>query len=130
MNTGEKERSRAVRKRNIQIIVRLNQEEHQHLVKQVKKTGLSQEAFIRTLINGYIPKALPPPDYYSMIKELHAIGNNLNQIATRANATGHNDKTIFEYEANRLRKAVLDIQAAVTLPERRKDDGNNGNMGC
>lgn len=119
-----------MRKRNIQINVRLNSEEQQHLIKQVKKTGISQEAFIRSLINGYILKALPAPEYYSMIKELHAIGNNLNQIAARANAIGLIDKTIFQYEANRLRKAVLDIQAAVTLPERRKENGDNGNMGC
>jgi hypothetical protein len=119
-----------MRKRDIQVIVRLNHEEQQHLIKQVKKTGLSQEAFIRALINGYVPKALPPPDYYSMMKELHAIGSNLNQIAARANAISHIDRTVFQYEANRLRKAVLDIQAAVTLPERRKDDGNYSHMGC
>jgi alcohol dehydrogenase YqhD (iron-dependent ADH family) len=58
-----------------------------------------------------------------MIKELHAIGSNMNQIAAKANATGHIDRTVFQYEANRLRKAVLDIQAAVTLPERRNNDG-------
>ncbi len=119
-----------MRKRNIQIIVRLNDKEQQCLARQVKKTGLSQEAFIRTLINGYIPKELPPPDYYVMIQELHAIGNNLNQLAARANAIGHIDKTIFQYEANRLRKAILDIQAAVTLPERRDESGNYSDMGC
>ncbi|WHH60020.1 plasmid mobilization relaxosome protein MobC [Petroclostridium sp. X23] len=118
-----------MRKRNIQIIVRLNHEEQQHLAQQVNKTGLSQEAFIRALISGYVPKELPPLDYHSMIKELHAIGNNLNQLAAKANATGHIDKTVFQYEANRLRKAVLDIQTAVTLPERRDSNGNHCNMG-
>jgi len=110
-------------KRSIKITFRLNAQECQRLKKQVKKTGLSQEAFIRTLINGYVPKELPPPDYYAMMRELHAIGSNLNQIAAKANATGHIDRTVFQYEANRLRKAVLDIQAAVTSPERRNDDG-------
>jgi hypothetical protein len=119
-----------MRKRNIQIIVRLNAKEQQHLAKQVKKTGLSQEAFIRTLINGYVPKELPPSDYYAMMRELHAIGSNLNQIAAKANATGHIDRTVFQYEANRLRKAVLDIQAAVTSPERRENNGNHSDMGC
>lgn len=107
-----------MRKRNIQIIVRLNAKEQQHLAKQVKKSGLSQETFIRTLINGYVPKELPPPDYYAMTRELHAIGSNLNQLAARANSTGHINRTVFQYEANRLRKAVLDIQAAVTSPEK------------
>jgi hypothetical protein len=53
-----------MRKRSISVLVRLNEKERQHLASQVKKSGLSQEAFIRTLINGYVPKALPPPDYY------------------------------------------------------------------
>ena len=119
-----------MRKRNIQIIVRLNAKEQQHLAKQVKKIGLSQEAFIRTLINGYVPKELPPSDYYAMMRELHAIGSNLNQIAAKTNATGHIDRTVFQYEANRLRKAVLDIQAAVTSPERRENNGNHSDMGC
>ena len=83
---------------------------------------------MRTLINGYIPKEMPPPDYHAMMQELHAIGRNLNQIAARANVTGHIDKTIFEYEANRLRKALLDIQAAVTLPEKMDFNGDKSNM--
>lgn len=117
-------------KRSIKITFRLNAKEQQSLVKQVKKSGLSQEAFIRSLINGYIPKELPPPDYFSMLRELHAIGSNLNQIAVKANATGHIDKTVFQYEANRLRKAVQDIIEAVTAPDRRNDNGNHSDMGC
>lgn len=112
-----------MRKRGIPILIRLNAQEQQNLAKQVKKSGLSQEAFIRSLINGYIPKELPPPDYYSMMRELHAIGSNLNQLAAKANATGHIDKTVFQYEANRLKRAVQEIQEAVTAPERRKENG-------
>ena len=116
-----------MRKRNIQIIIRLNEKERKALSNSTKKTGLSQAAFVRLLINGYIPKELPPPDYHAMMRELHAIGVNLNQIAARANATGHIDKKVFEYEANRLRKALLDIQAAVTLPEKIYFDSANSN---
>ncbi|MCB8818607.1 plasmid mobilization protein [Desulfosporosinus shakirovi] len=119
-----------MRKRRISILVRLNAQEQQNLAKQVKKSGLSQEAFIRSLINGYMPKELPPPDYFSMIRELHAIGSNLNQIAAKANATGHIDTTVFQYEANRIKRTVQEIQAAVTAPERRNSDGNHSDMGC
>ena len=119
-----------MRKRNIQIIFRLNTREQLFFAEQVEKSGLSQESYLRTLIKGYIPRALPPIEYHAIMRELHAIGNNLNQIAARANATGHIDRTAFQYEANRLRKAMLDIQAAVTSPERRNDDGDNGYMGC
>lgn len=107
-----------MRKRGIRAQVWLNKVENAKLHTNAKRAGLSQESYLRTLINGYAPKELPPPDYFSMMRELHAIGNNLNQIAAKANAKGHIDKTIFQYEANRLRKAVLDIQAAVTAPEK------------
>ncbi|MCD9023489.1 MobC family plasmid mobilization relaxosome protein [Cohnella sp. NL03-T5] len=86
---------------------------------QVGKTGLSREAFIRMLISGYVPKAMPPPDYYAMVRELHAIGNNLNQLAVKAHTTGHPDRETFQQEANELRRAVQRIQHAVTEPERR-----------
>ena len=119
-----------MRKRGIRVQVWLNKEEDERLHASAEKAGLSQESYLRVLINGYVPKELPPMDYYAMTRELHAIGVNLNQIAVKANATGHIDKTVFQYEANRLRKVVLDIQMAVTSPERRKEDGNNSDMGC
>lgn len=74
-----------MKKRNIQVITRLNEKEKQHLTFLVKRSGLSQEAYIRHLINGVIPKDSPPVDYFAMMKEIHAIGNNLNQIARKAN---------------------------------------------
>lgn len=106
-------------KRNIKITFRLNSQECQQFKRKVAKTGYSQERYLRTLINGYIPKDLPSPDYHAMMKELRAIGNNLNQIAARANVTGHIDRMIFQFEAEQLRQVVLDIQAAVTLPEKK-----------
>jgi hypothetical protein len=119
-----------MRKRGIRVQVWLNKEENTRLHTSAKKAGLSQEGYLRSLINGYVPKELPPPDYFSMTHELHAIGSNLNQIAAKANATGNIDRTIFQYEATRLRNAVQNIQTAVTTPERRNEDGNHSDMGC
>lgn len=99
-------------KRNIKITFRLNAKEHQRLKKNVKKTGLSQETYIRTLLAGYAPKELPPPDYHSMMRELNAIGNSINQIAARANATGfslpkNTPCTCRNFDAPRLRYSGL-----------------------
>ena len=118
-----------MRNRGIRKQVWLNEEENTRLQNSAGKAGLSQENYLRALINGFVPKALPPIEYHAIIRELHVIGNNLNQIAARAIVTGNIDRTIFQYEANRLRKATLDIQAAVTSPERRDTDGNDGHMG-
>ncbi|RNC62906.1 MAG: hypothetical protein AWM53_01832 [Candidatus Dichloromethanomonas elyunquensis] len=107
-----------MRRRNIRVQVWLNQEEKEKLQASAKKSGLSGETYLRTLINGFLPKELPPADYHALMRELRAIGNNLNQIAVKGNATGHIDRSIFQDEANRLRKAVLDIRAAVTSPQK------------
>lgn len=107
-----------MRKREIRAQVWLNPKENNNLCIAAKKSGMSKEGYLRSLINGYVPKALPSPDYYAMLRELHAIGNNLNQIAYKANATGHIDSCLFQHEASHLRKSVQDIIEAVTAPER------------
>lgn len=107
-----------MRRRNNRVQVWLNQEEREKLQASAKKSGFSGETYLRTLIKGFVPKELPPADYHALMRELHAIGNNLNQIAAKANATEHIDKRIFQDEANRLRQAVLDIRAAVTSPQK------------
>ena len=104
-------------KRNIKITFRLNAKEHQRLKKCVKKTGLSQETYIRTLLDGCAPKEMPPPDYHSMMRELNAIGNSINQIAARANATGFFLAEEYAMYMQEFRNAALAIQKAVTQPE-------------
>lgn len=109
-----------MRRRNIRVQVWLNPEEKKKLQASAKKSGLSRETYLRTLINGFVPKELPPADYHALMKGLHAIGNNLNQIAAKANATGHIDRTVFQDEANCLRQALLDIRKAVTSPQKQE----------
>ncbi len=108
-----------MRKRNIRAQVWLSEAESQRLHDNAKRAGLSQENYLRSLVNGYAPKELPPIDYYNMICELRAIGGNINQLAAKANTTGYVDEAGFEREAAHLRKAVLEIHKAIALPERR-----------
>jgi hypothetical protein len=106
--------------RNIKINFRLNCAENERFKKQVKKSGLSQEAYIRHLIDGLIPTDAPPPDYYSMMRELHAIGTNLNQIARKANVLGVIDAARYEDNVAVLNAAVVKITNAVMLPRKAK----------
>ena len=107
-----------MRNRDIRIQVWLNGAEKERLDRNVKKSGLMREAYIRSLINGYIPKQLPSIDYHAMMKQLRAIGNRINQIAVRANTTGFIDAEAYARDANELRKTMLNIQSAVTQPEK------------
>ena len=105
-------------KRSRKITFRVNEDEFLRLKRNVKKSGYSQEAYIRTLLSGYTPKESPTLDYLALMKELRAIGNRMNQIAVKANAIGFIKANEYEKNVDALWLKLLEIQAAFTLPER------------
>ncbi len=107
-----------MRKRNIEIILRLNESEAETLKRKVKQSGLSREAYLRQIIKGLVPKNTPPPDYYSMMKELHKIGNNLNQIALKAHVLNVVDVQRYDKAVRYFEQTVKVITEAVILPHK------------
>ena len=105
-----------MRKRNVAIMFRLNRKEAEALDKKVKKSGLNREAYLRQLIQGILPKDAPPPDYYSMMRELHKVGNNLNQIAQKAHTLNVLDVQRYDETVKEYRKLVKLITEAVIIP--------------
>ena len=121
--TGEQKVNKgdgALRKRNVAILFRLNKKEAEALDKKVKKSGLNREAYLRQLISGVVPRDAPPPDYYSMMRELHKIGNNLNQIAQKAHVLNVIDVQRYDQEVRKFNEAVRKITEAVILPEKNE----------
>ena len=53
-----------------------------------------------------------------MMRELHRIGNNLNQIVQKAHVLNVIDVQRYDQEVRKFRQAVEQITAAVVLPER------------
>lgn len=92
---------------------RLSEKEHKRLKRRAKSCGLSMSGYVRQIINGYTPRESPPTDYFSMTRELKEIGNNLNQVAFVANATGLIDESAYYEEAARLRDSLRRIEKAV-----------------
>ncbi len=105
------------RKRNNRVQVRLDSKEHQAFMKAVKKSRLSQEVYLRHLINGVIPQDAPPPDYYSMMQQLYRIGNNLNQIAQKAHTLNVIDVQRYDAAYKQFESAVKQITKAVVQPK-------------
>lgn len=104
--------------RTIEIKVRLSQKEAGMLNEKVKKSGLSREAYLRQLINGLVPQDVPPPDYYTMMRELYRIGNNLNQIAKKAQTLNMIDVPLYKKAVGEFETAVKQITDAVVMPRR------------
>ena len=102
-----------MRNRNIRIQFWLNKKEADTFNKSVKRSGLSRESYLRHIINGLVPTDTPPPDYYSMMRTLHGIGTNLNQVAQKANVLNVLDAKRYEENVVMLNKAVTDRKSVV-----------------
>ena len=104
--------------RNIEIKVRLNRKEAEALNKKVKKSRISREAYLRHLINGVVPQDAPPPEYFDFMRELHRVGNNLNQIAQKAHVLNVVDVQRYDMAVHQVEAAIKTITDAVILPRR------------
>lgn len=75
------------RSRTNRVQVRLNDDEYDYFIYNLERSGLSREAYLRKLIAGKIPHTKEIGQYeQDVLAQLYAIGNNLNQIARRANS--------------------------------------------
>ena len=77
-----------MRSRPVQVKVYLNEEEYENLCRLCKETNLKRGRLIRLLLEGYVPPQAPPVDYKKLIREVRAVGNNINQILFYINANG------------------------------------------
>lgn len=73
-------------KRNKAKVIRFADDEWTHLNNEARKAGISREEFIRCAIAGVNLQPKPPDEMAALLRELQAIGNNVNQIARLANS--------------------------------------------
>ncbi|MEG0408991.1 MAG: plasmid mobilization relaxosome protein MobC [Bacilli bacterium] len=77
-----------MRKRTKGVLIRLTDDEFYDLTNRAQKCGISRERYIRLMVLGQeMPRPLLPIEFHEIIKQLRAIGNNLNQIAMVENIT-------------------------------------------
>ena len=96
-------------KRIYEIKVRLAADEMAYLNQLVAAAGLSRETYLRMVISGVVPKEAPPPDFWAMMRELHAIGNNLNHVLNAIDAKHYDEGVrLFQDAVQNILSAVLD----------------------
>ncbi|MDD3346457.1 plasmid mobilization relaxosome protein MobC [Oscillibacter sp.] len=92
--------------RTKRVYVWLTDQEFEYLMKNVKKSGLCRETYLRHLIEGYEVKEAPTAEWVQLIHLLSGMANNLNQIARMSHATG----TVADWGAiQQIRDDVRDI---------------------
>ena len=107
-----------MRKRNVQVLFRLTEEEADELNELVRKSGRSKEAFLRAMVKGYRLCEKPVPEFYQMMRELSAIGNRVNQLAAKANTLGFVDAPQLKKEAERWHKFQADVERTFLRPDK------------
>ena len=110
-----------MRERTNRMTLRLNDKEQEALIKSAEKVGVPKEVYLRMLIMETTPKEKPTADFYTMTRELNAIGNNINQIAMVANSKGFINTEAYMENVKKLNSFILEISKAVLTPERRDD---------
>lgn len=104
--------------RDQSFVVRLTVEEMNALNKKVKACGMTREAYVRCVLGEKTPVTLPPMEYHDVIRELRAVGNNLNQIAYRAQSLGLLDAPAYRQNAAHI-VAVADSLLVATVPQKQ-----------
>lgn len=110
-----------MRKRNVQVLFRLNDEEAAYLYGLVEKSGCSKEALLRSMLMGYRLCEKPDPEFYQIMRELSAIGNRINQLAAKANALDFIDTPMLREEVRKWHDFQLDVRKKYLLPKRAAD---------
>ncbi len=89
------------------ISVRATPAQHAVLCTRARECGLPVSTFLREVGLGAIPRARPQRIEKEAVYHLGRIGNNLNQLAYVANATGHLNTE------QHLRKTTEELLAAI-----------------
>lgn len=93
-------------RRTVKIDLRLTESEAAALNRDVRKAGVSREAYLRALIRRMPLKEKPSRDVIDILKSLQQISNNMNQIAVKANAKGFVDTAFYWENVRWLRETV------------------------
>ena len=115
-----------MRNRNVHVQLWLDEKEAALLRKNVKAAGISQSAYLRHLIKGFVPKEHPPLDYFAFMRSLYSLANNLNQIAQKAHVLGVIDVQRYDKYAKMSEDAVRTITDAMIVPREMTPEEREG----
>lgn len=107
-----------MRKRNVDKHIWFSRAEAQELQRKAKKACMTEAGLIRLLIRGYEPREKPDDRFYDVMRELSSIGNNINQLAAKANALGFIDAPLLKSEADKWNKFQSQVEREYLRPDK------------
>lgn len=105
-----------MRKRTKQFVIRLNDDEFNHLNKLVKESNLSRESYLRMCINGLVPKPSPSTELIETIRILRQIAESLNDISKSVYTQNGVDETMYIQNFELLQNQINEIMILIREP--------------
>lgn len=105
-----------MRKRTVSKHYRFTPEEAADIRSKAQRTCLSERALISLLVKGFEPREKPDERFFEAMREMSAIGNNINQLAKKANSLNFIDAPFLEQEAIRWQKFRADVESVYLRP--------------
>ena len=116
IKTGGRPTKELGEKRSYMVSIKLDTREYYSLKVKANSAGISRSEYIRQCIAGSIIRPRLTPEMNDYIRKLSGMGNNLNQIARRANTEGYtNARNEYFYLTDKIDKIIEMIE----------DDGKN-----
>ena len=107
-----------MRKRCVRIWARLTEDELETITRRIRKTGLSREAYIRSVLLGSVPREKPDERFYAIMGDLAVIARNAGQLAKSAAELGI-DALALQREADNWSRFQLEVRQKFLMPDKR-----------
>ena len=105
-----------MRKRTKQFVIRLNDDELNHLNKLVKESNLSRESYLRMCINGLVPKPSPSTELIETIRILRQIAESLSDISKCVYTQNGIDESTYIHNFEQLQNQINEIMILIREP--------------
>lgn len=69
--------------KTVKLTIRLSPEDMALLKSHTAKSRLSQSAYLRSLIRGYVPRAYPPEAFFALMERLNEGGGQITLEAVK-----------------------------------------------
>jgi hypothetical protein len=116
IKTGGRPTKELGEKRSYMLSIKLDTREYYSLKAKARSAGISRSEYVRQCIAKSIIRTRLTAELNDYIRKLSGMGNNLNQIARRANTEGYtNARQEYFYLADKIDKVIEMIE----------DDGKN-----
>ncbi|MBP9989551.1 MAG: plasmid mobilization relaxosome protein MobC [Ruminococcus sp.] len=102
-----------MRNRNNRIVFCMNDDELNKLNRKIEKSGLTRTAFLRKMCAGIEVKEQPSADFFDILYQLRMIGNNIHQVAIKANTLGLIDAPLYRKNYEMLQAVIGRIMEVI-----------------